>query len=194
MPVYREVKKKCVEEDYGTFGEGGGSSVPECIFVREGQRVQESSVQEHQLVIDLSDLQWAEKGVIFIFLNFTLDSKGFLSRFICQVRTVDHLVHASCGLTEVGHRAFERFYKRRAGAVVSLPLRTDISNYGACLAVTHGDSQRLQLVLVQGHGGLQVVLQALSVVAAVQRQHQAVGQPDQDVPCHPGHRLVAEEP
>lgn len=31
------------------------------MFVREGQRVQESSVQQHQLVVDLSDLQWPER-------------------------------------------------------------------------------------------------------------------------------------
>lgn len=60
--------------------------------------------------------------------------------------------------------------------------------------VTHGDFPHLQLILIQAHGGLQVVLQALSIVAAVQRQHQAVSQPDQDVPCCPGHRLVTEEP
>lgn len=66
--------------------------------------------------------------------------------------------------------------------------------YTACFVVTHGDIPRRQLGLVQVHGGLQVVLQTLGVVAAVQRQHQAVGQSDQDVPRRPGHRLVAVEP
>lgn len=37
--------------------------------------------------------------------------------------------------------------------------------------VTHRDVPRLQGSLVQGDGGRQVVLQTLSVVAAVQRQH-----------------------
>lgn len=60
--------------------------------------------------------------------------------------------------------------------------------------LTHGDIPHVQLTLIQGEGGGQVALQTLSVVAAVQRQHQAVGQPDQDVPCRPGHRLVAGKP
>lgn len=60
--------------------------------------------------------------------------------------------------------------------------------------VTHRDVPRLQGSLVQGDGGHQVVLQTLSVVAAVQRQHQAVSQPDQDAACRPGHRLVTDEP
>lgn len=35
--------------------------LPKCIVVWECQRVQESPVQQHQLVIDLSDLQWPER-------------------------------------------------------------------------------------------------------------------------------------
>lgn len=63
-----------------------------------------------------------------------------------------------------------------------------------CDMVTHRDGLRLQGCLVQGEGSRQVGLQTLSVVAAVQRQHQAVSQPDQDAACRPGHRLVTDEP
>lgn len=35
--------------------------LPECIFIWEGKRVQESSVQQHELVIDPSDLHWSKR-------------------------------------------------------------------------------------------------------------------------------------
>ena len=48
--------------------------------------------------------------------------------------------------------------------------------------------------LVQLQGGGQVRLQRLGVVTGVERQQQAVGQSQQDVPRRPGHRLVTGEP
>lgn len=36
--------------------------LPVRMFIWEGQRVQESSVQQHELVVDPSDLQWSERG------------------------------------------------------------------------------------------------------------------------------------
>lgn len=36
-------------------------SLPESIFIWEGQRVQESSVQQHELVVNLSDLQRSKR-------------------------------------------------------------------------------------------------------------------------------------
>lgn len=49
-------------------------------------------------------------------------------------------------------------------------------------------------MLIQRQGDVKVVLQTLGIVAAVQGQHQAVSQSDQDVSRCPGNRLVADEP
>ena len=50
---------------------------------------------------------------------------------------------------------------------------------------------RRALVQLQGRG--QVRLQGLRVVTDVERQQQAVGQSQKDVPCRPGNRLVTGE-
>lgn len=61
---------------------------PECIFIREGQRVQESSVQQHKLVIEPSDLQWSKRREMegeVSGVNFYVDGKddNSMSVYVC---------------------------------------------------------------------------------------------------------------
>lgn len=59
--------------------------------------------------------------------------------------------------------------------------------------LTHRDVFGQQPFLIERHGGVQVCLQTLAIVAVAHGQHQAVGQSDQDVPRSPGDRLVTME-
>lgn len=59
--------------------------------------------------------------------------------------------------------------------------------------LTHRDVSGQQLFLIESHGGVEVCLQTLGIVAVAHGQHQAVGQSDQDVPRSPGDRLVTVE-